>query len=87
MGNRFLSVATNVIFNTWITNVYTCFKLMPTALMRSLELREDGFTIEAEITAWLLRAGTRIYEVPVTYVARTREEGKKIREVTASPGC
>jgi hypothetical protein len=42
-------------------------------------LREDGFTIEAEITARLLRAGTRIYEVPVTYVARTREEGKKIR--------
>jgi dolichol-phosphate hexosyltransferase len=79
MGNRFLSMATNVIFNTWITDVYTCFKLMPTELMRSLSLREDGFTIEAEITARLLRAGARIYEVPVTYVARSREEGKKIR--------
>lgn len=79
MGNRFLSMATNLIFNAWITDVYTCFKLMPTELMRSLSLREDGFTIEAEITGRLLRTGARIYEVPVTYVARSREEGKKIR--------
>ena len=79
MGNRALSMATNVIFNTWITDVYTCFKLMPTELMRSLSLREDGFTIEAEITGRLLRSGARIYEVPITYVARRREEGKKIR--------
>jgi dolichol-phosphate hexosyltransferase len=79
MGNRALSMATNVIFNTWITDVYTCFKLMPTELMRSLSLREDGFTIEAEITGRLLRARARIYEVPITYVARRREEGKKIR--------
>lgn len=79
MGNRFLSMATNVIFNSWITDVYTCFKLMPTELMRSLSLQESGFTIEAEITGRLLRSGARIYEVPITYVARGREEGKKIR--------
>jgi dolichol-phosphate hexosyltransferase len=79
VGNWFLSMATNVIFNTWITDVYTCFKLMPTELMRSLSLRENGFTIEAEITARLLRRRARIYEVPITYVARSREEGKKIR--------
>lgn len=79
MGNRFLSMATNVIFNTWITDVYTCFKLMPTDLMRSLDLRENGFGIEAEITGRLLRAGAHIYEVPISYVARSREEGKKIR--------
>jgi dolichol-phosphate hexosyltransferase len=79
MGNRFLSMATNLIFNTWITDVYTCFKLMPTELMRSLSLRENGFTIEAEITGRLLQAGARIHEVPITYVARSREEGKKIR--------
>ena len=79
MGNRFLSLATNVIYNAWITDVYTCFKLMPTELMRSLSLREDGFTIEAEVTGRLLRAGARIHEVPITYVARRREEGKKIR--------
>jgi glycosyltransferase involved in cell wall biosynthesis len=79
VGNRFLSLATNVIFNTWITDVYTCFKLMPTDLMRSLDLRANGFTIEAEMTGRLLRTGARIYEVPITYVARSREEGKKIK--------
>jgi dolichol-phosphate hexosyltransferase len=79
IGNRFLSLATNVIFNTWITDVYTCFKLMPTDLMRSLHLRANGFTIEAEMTGRLLRAGARIHEVPVKYVARSREEGKKIK--------
>ena len=77
MGNRFLSMATNVIFNTWITDVYTCFKLMPTELMRSLSLRENGFTIEAEITGRLLRAGARIYEVPITYVARQPGGGEE----------
>jgi len=51
---------------------------MRTELFRSLKLREPGFAIEAEITARLLRSGTRIYEVPVTYRARTREEGKKL---------
>jgi dolichol-phosphate hexosyltransferase len=79
VGNRFLSLATNVVFNTWITDVYTCFKLMPTDLMRSLELRANGFTIEAELTGRLLRSGARIYEVPIKYVARSREEGKKIK--------
>jgi glycosyltransferase involved in cell wall biosynthesis len=79
MGNRFLSMATNVIFNTWITDVYTCFKLMPTELMRSLDLHENGFGIEAEITGELLKKRARIYEVPISYVARRREEGKKIR--------
>jgi dolichol-phosphate hexosyltransferase len=79
VGNRFLSLATNVVFNTWITDVYTCFKLMPTDLMRSLELRANGFTIEAEMTGRLLRSGARIYEVPIKYVARSREEGKKIK--------
>jgi glycosyltransferase involved in cell wall biosynthesis len=79
VGNRFLSLATNVIYNTWITDVYTCFKLMPTELMRSLDLRANGFTIEAELTGRLLRARARIYEVPIKYVARRREEGKKIR--------
>lgn len=79
VGNRFLSFSANVIFNTWITDVYTCFKLMPTELMRSLQLRENGFTIEAEITGRLLRSGARIYEVPISYFARSREEGKKIK--------
>ena len=86
IGNRFLSLATNVIFNTWITDVYTCFKLMPAELMRSLPLRAEGFTIEAELTGRLLRSGARIYEVPIHYVARRREEGKKIRPIDGIRG-
>jgi dolichol-phosphate hexosyltransferase len=79
VGNRFLSLATNLIYNTWITDVYTCYKLMPTQLALSLPLRANGFTIEAELTGRLLRSGARIYEVPISYAARRREEGKKIR--------
>jgi hypothetical protein len=79
VGNRFLTLATNVIYNTWITDVYTCYKLMRTELMRSLPLKANGFTIEAELTGRLLRADARIYEVPISYVARRREEGKKIK--------
>jgi dolichol-phosphate hexosyltransferase len=79
IGNRFLSFATNLIFNTWITDVYTCFKLAPTELLRSLGLRANSFTLEAEITGRLLRENARIYEVPISYLARRREEGKKIR--------
>jgi dolichol-phosphate hexosyltransferase len=86
VGNRFLSMATNVIFNSWVTDVYTCYKLMPTELMRSLQLRANGFTIEAELTARLLRADARIYEVPISYVARRREEGKKIRPIDGIRG-
>src|SRR4051812_23818033 len=86
IGNRFLSMATNLIYNTWITDVYTCYKLMPTELMRSLPLRANGFTIEAELTARLLRADARIYEVPIAYVARRREEGKKIRPIDGIRG-
>jgi glycosyltransferase involved in cell wall biosynthesis len=78
VGNRFLNLATNVLFNAYLTDVYTCYKLMPTELMRSLSLRENDFRIEAEIAARLLRGGARVYEVPISYVARGREEGKKI---------
>jgi dolichol-phosphate hexosyltransferase len=86
IGNRFLSFATNVIFNTWVTDVYTCFKLASTDLLRSLHLRSSGFTLEAEITGRLLRANARIYEVPISYVARRREEGKKIRPIDGIRG-
>jgi hypothetical protein len=53
-------------------------KAMSTELFRALELRQRGFAIEAEITARLLRRGIRIYEVPITYTARSREDGKKL---------
>jgi glycosyltransferase involved in cell wall biosynthesis len=78
MGNKVVTLATNVIYNCWISDVMTCHKAMSTELFRSLRLRERGFAIEPEIAARVLRTGERIYEVPITYKARSREEGKKL---------
>jgi dolichol-phosphate hexosyltransferase len=78
IGNKAVTMATNVIYNCWISDVMTCHKAMRTDLFRSLPLRERGFAIEPEIAARLLRAGERIYEVPIHYRARTREAGKKL---------
>jgi dolichol-phosphate hexosyltransferase len=79
LGNRVINLAANMLYNAWISDLLNCYKLMPTELFRSLGLREDGFAIDAEIPARLLRAGASIYEVPVTYTARRREEGKKLK--------
>ncbi len=78
MGNKAVTMATNVIYNCWISDVMTCHKAMRTELFRSLPLRERGFGIEPEIAARVLRAGERIHEVPISYRARTREAGKKL---------
>jgi glycosyltransferase involved in cell wall biosynthesis len=78
MGNRTVTLIANLVYNSWISDMMTGQKAIETALFRSLDLHERGFAIEAEITARLLGAGVRIYEVPVEYRARTREEGKKL---------
>jgi len=81
VGNKAVTFAANVLYNAWLADLMTCQKVMPTALFRSLPLRANGFQIEAEITARLLRSGARVYEVPITYRARTRDEGKKLRGI------
>jgi dolichol-phosphate hexosyltransferase len=78
VGNRAVTFAANLLFNSWVSDMMTGQKAMSTELFRSLDLRAGGFAIEAEITARLLRKGIRIYEVPITYTARSREEGKKL---------
>jgi dolichol-phosphate hexosyltransferase len=78
VGNRAVTFAANLLFNSWVSDMMTGQKAMSTELFRSLDLRASGFAIEAEITARLLRKGVRIYEVPITYTARSREEGKKL---------
>jgi dolichol-phosphate hexosyltransferase len=83
VGNKGVTFATNLLYNCWISDVMTCHKVMRTSVLRSLRLREHGFAIEPEITARLLRRGERIYEIPVTYRARSREDGKKL---TAADG-
>ncbi|HEY0360571.1 MAG TPA: glycosyltransferase family 2 protein [Mycobacteriales bacterium] len=78
MGNKGVTTAANVLYNSYISDLETCFKLLPVALYRELDIREPGFGMEAELTAKLLRRGIRPYEVPISYRARGREAGKKI---------
>jgi dolichol-phosphate hexosyltransferase len=78
LGNRAVTTAANVLFNVYLTDLETCFKLLPLDLYRQLDVRSDGFGMEAEITAKLLRRGVKPYEVPISYQARTREQGKKL---------
>jgi glycosyltransferase involved in cell wall biosynthesis len=83
LGNRGVTLAANVLFNVYLRDLMTCHKLIRTEVFRSLDLRETGFAIEAEITARLLQRGERIFERPVEYRARSDEEGKKL---TATDG-
>jgi glycosyltransferase involved in cell wall biosynthesis len=83
IGNKSVTMATNVLYNCWISDVMTCHKAMQTELFRSLPLTERGFAIEPEIAARVLQAGERIHEVPIHYRARSREAGKKL---TATDG-
>ncbi len=78
MGNRLVTLVTNVLYNCYLSDMETGYKVMPLTVARSLDLRANGFELEPEITAKLLRRGHRIFEVPVTYTARSREEGKKL---------
>jgi glycosyltransferase involved in cell wall biosynthesis len=78
LGNRFLSLLTNVLFNTTLSDMETGYKAFRTDVLRSLDLREDDFAIEPEITAKVCRRKLRIYELPIAYYGRTYEEGKKI---------
>ncbi len=78
VGNRFLSLLTNVLYNTTLSDMETCSKLIEGDLVRSLNLTSNRFDIEPEITAKLLRSGVRIYEVPIRYTGREVGEGKKI---------
>ena len=78
MGNKGVTMFANVVFNSWISDLETCFKLMPLALYRELDIRSVGFGMEAEVTGKLLRRGIRPFEIPISYKARSREEGKKL---------
>ena len=78
IGNKLVTLWTNVLFNSYLSDMETCYKLMPLSVWRSLDLSSDGFDIEPEITAKLLRSGRRIYDVPISYAARGRVEGKKL---------
>jgi glycosyltransferase involved in cell wall biosynthesis len=78
VGNRFLSLVTNVLFNTTLHDMETGYKAFRSDVLRSLDLKQDDFAIEPEITAKVCKRKLRIYELPIAYYGRTYEEGKKI---------
>jgi glycosyltransferase involved in cell wall biosynthesis len=78
VGNRFLSLVTNVLYNTTLSDMETCYKLFDRTLIDGITLRAQRFEFEPEVTAKILRRGVRIYEVPISYTGREFDEGKKI---------
>jgi glycosyltransferase involved in cell wall biosynthesis len=78
LGNRFLTFITNVLYNTMLTDMETCYKVMRVDVLRSMELRSNGFGIEPELTAKVFKRRYKVYEVPISYDGRGYDEGKKI---------
>jgi glycosyltransferase involved in cell wall biosynthesis len=79
VGNKFLSLATSVLFFRKITDMETCYKVFRSDVIKRLKLRSKRFDFEPEVTAKLLKKGYKIYEVPISYNCRSFEEGKKIK--------
>ncbi|HEY3772083.1 MAG TPA: glycosyltransferase family 2 protein [Solirubrobacteraceae bacterium] len=78
LGNRALTLAASLMYNASLSDIHTCLKLLPLALFREMNLREDGFGLDTEITAKLLHRGVRPFEIPVSYHSRSVAHGKKI---------
>jgi glycosyltransferase involved in cell wall biosynthesis len=78
LGNRIVTLATNVLYNTMLTDMETCYKVMRVEVLRSMTLKSNGFGIEPEITAKVFKRGYRVYEIPITYAGRGYDQGKKI---------
>jgi glycosyltransferase involved in cell wall biosynthesis len=78
VGNRFLSLLTNLLYNTTLSDMETGYKAFRLEVLRSLDLRQDDFGIEPEITAKICKRKLRVYELPIAYYGRTYAEGKKI---------
>ena len=79
IGNHVMTWAANILFGAAISDLHTCLKLLPIPLLRSMNLTENGFGLDTEIASEMLRMGFRPYEMPISYVGRSVQEGKKIR--------
>jgi len=78
VGNRLINFVTNILYNTTLSDLETCYKLLPTELLRELDVTSSSFDLEPEITCKVLKRGIKIYEVPISYVGRDFSQGKKI---------
>lgn len=79
VGNHAMTMVANVLYNTALSDMHTCLKLFPMPLVRTFNIDEYGFGLDTELVAEMLRFGFRPYEVPISYVGRAKEDGKKIR--------
>ena len=77
-GNKFLTLLTNILYNTTLTDMETCYKAFKGDLIRGITIRSDRFDFEPEITAKVLKKGSRLFEAPISYSGRNFDEGKKI---------
>jgi glycosyltransferase involved in cell wall biosynthesis len=78
MGNKLLNLVANVLFNTMLSDMETCYKAFRADFVKRIPLRSRGFAIEPELTAKVLKRGARVYEVPISYTGRSYAEGKKV---------
>jgi hypothetical protein len=78
VGNRALTFLTNILYDSILTDMETCYKAFRSDVLRQLVLRAKKFELEPELTAKVLKRGYRIYEVPISYNGREYSEGKKI---------
>lgn len=78
LGNKFLTLMTNILYNTTLTDMETCYKAFRTSFIKDIKIKSDRFDFEPEITAKVLKKGARLYEIPISYYGREYEEGKKI---------
>jgi glycosyltransferase involved in cell wall biosynthesis len=83
LGNRFLTLIFNILYRQRLTDMETCYKLFRTDLLQQLGIDNDRFDIDPELTAKIVRAGHKIYEIPVSYAGRPYLAGKKIRPADA----
>jgi glycosyltransferase involved in cell wall biosynthesis len=78
LGNRIVTLLTNILYNTMLTDMETCYKVMRAEIVKGMTLRSNRFGIEPELTAKIFKGGFRVYEIPITYDGRGYDEGKKI---------
>ncbi len=85
VGNKLLTLVTNIVYNTILSDMETCYKVFRADVVRDIPLRSRGFEFEPEITSKVLKRGYRIYEVPISYNGREFEEGKKLNPWREGP--
>lgn len=85
VGNKLLTFVTNILYNTILTDMETCYKVFRADVVRDMTLRSKGFEFEPEVTSKVLKRGHRIYEVPISYNGREFEEGKKLNPWKEGP--